>query len=977
MRIEKVVIENLNSLAGRFEIDLNDRAYAGGLFAIVGPSGAGKTTVMDAICLALYGRTPRIGTVSDTQDELMNKYEDACVAEVVFASRGKRYKSRFEHGRTVRGSKPFRAVKREVCEQTADGSWRVVAASIREAETKIEELTGLSFERFTRSIMLAQFRFAEFLQANSNDRAAILEQMTDMDIYRRISMAAYERAKQAKTTLQETQKRIAEISADVLSEERVKALEDERQQLDAAIPQHEALKKTLAACLDGIGRLHVKEAELARYQSDTQALTDTLARKQRDLAAAEKQETAQKEAQAALAETLKAVRTLDQQMVAQRDIAEKLMKELEADTERVNKYKHEILTLFKKYMPGADNETFGALYRDPNVGPRLLKSAQDDLKTAQREEQALRTQMAQTLQNKDEAYWQQLTDVLGIAVPVADALAEITEWRAGMTRAQAEAGTLQQREKELEAAAKKAEDRLLYARLEQRFGQERRNLTPGRPCPLCGATEHPDADKPFDDAWLNRCENENDAAQRVLKEARRKAAQASAEADALLKQLAEKESFVQEQSAALAGRDIDLSDPQALRQAQADAQNVMRAHAALTKQRSAVQDRLTGLTARLGDVDKDVQLIDANRRMIKDIETQKHARGIDRQKAQDKAEELRGEREKLFGAKDAGVEETAAEVLTQRMSAVREKRRTEAEQAERAVLQNKRDMARTREEMDNETRCLDDAYALLKAGATEVVPVSDAPDPMARFEVWAEMAGRLEEKPDENALRFAGNALSALVSEETAQKGALAQILRNNEQSRGKLRNLRTEETAQKKAQEKWDALNALIGSADGSKFSRIAQSITFESLLRFANINLKRMSDRYVLVRDNANLAKPLELAVIDTYQAGERRPVANLSGGESFIVSLALALGLSEMSSGRARIDSLFIDEGFASLDEDYMEAALQTLSTMGSREGKLVGVISHVESLKERIDVQIEVKKLSGGRSTLLGPGVKAGG
>ena len=204
----------------------------------------------------------------------------------------------------------------------------------------------------------------------------------------------------------------------------------------------------------------------------------------------------------------------------------------------------------------------------------------------------------------------------------------------------------------------------------------------------------------------------------------------------------------------------------------------------------------------------------------------------------------------------------------------------------------------------------------------------------------------------------------------------MQQVLKSNEQSRGKLKNLKQEESAQKKAQEKWDALNALIGSADGAKFSRIAQSITFESLLRFANMNLNRMSDRYVLVRDDANPAKPLELAVIDTYQAGEQRPVANLSGGESFIVSLALALGLSEMSSGRARIDSLFIDEGFASLDENYMEAALQTLSTLGSREGKLVGVISHVESLKERIDVQIEVKKLSGGRSTLEGPGVKAG-
>ena len=194
-----------------------------------------------------------------------------------------------------------------------------------------------------------------------------------MDIYRRISMAAYDRAKQARLTLQETRARIAEVSADVLSEERLKALEEERRQLDAAIPQHEALNRTLTACLDGIGRLRAKEAELARYRNGTQALTDALTQKQSELAESERQEASQKQAQAALMETLKAVRALDQQTAAQRDNSEKLSKEIEADTERINKYKREILVLFRKYMPGADNDTFGALYHDPNVGPRLLR----------------------------------------------------------------------------------------------------------------------------------------------------------------------------------------------------------------------------------------------------------------------------------------------------------------------------------------------------------------------------------------------------------------------------------------------------------------------------------------------------------------------------------------------------------------------------------------------------------------------------
>lgn len=976
MRIERVVIENLNSLAGRFEIDLNDRAYSGGLFAIVGPSGAGKTTVMDAMCLALYGRTPRIGTISDTQDELMNKNEAGCAAEVVFTSRGKRYMSRFEHGRTVRGSKPFRAVKREVFEHDA-GQWKQIADSIRGTETVIEELTGLNFERFTRSIMLAQFRFAEFLQTGSNDRAAILEQMTDMGLYRRISMAAYDRAKQARLVLQQTRTRIEEVAAEVLSEAEAAAREDELKRLDVAILVHAALKDKLAACIDGIGRLQAKEAELKRYRSGTQALADLCADRQRELAEAERQEAAQKKMQAALAETLKTVRALDQQAAAQQADIGRLTKEIGEDAKRIEAYKREILALFKKYMPDQDNETYGALYRDPNVGRRLLKSAQDELDAAKSAEAALRAQMAAALKQQDEAYWQRQTDMLVIALPIAEALAEIAERQVKLKQLQAQAQALQGRENELELPAKEAEDKLLFARLEQRFGQERLNLKSGHPCPLCGSVEHPEADKPFDDARLKQCEAENEAAQRELKQVRQQAAQAAAAAGEQAKLIEEKEAFVQHQTEKLAGHAPDMGDAAMLRQLLADAQGVLRAHAALMSQRGEAQERVNALTQKLGDVDKDVQQIDNNRRAIKDIEVQTDARSDELSKAQAKAAALAEERTRLFGVKAADAEEAAAEALTQRLTAVKEQRRKDAEQAERAVLQNTRDIVRTQGELEQETRQTDEIYAAALADAADVAAISDAQDTAARFEVWAEMASRLGEKPEEDALRFAANALAALVTEQTAQKGVVAQILKVNAQSRHKLKSLKSDESAQKKALEKWDALNALIGSADGSKFSRIAQSITFESLLRFANANLKRMSDRYVLVRDDSNAGKPLELAVVDTYQAGERRPTANLSGGESFIVSLALALGLSEMSSGRARIDSLFIDEGFASLDENFMEAALQTLSTLGSREGKLVGVISHVEALKERIDVQIEVRKLSGGRSTLAGPGVKTGG
>jgi exonuclease SbcC len=129
-------------------------------------------------------------------------------------------------------------------------------------------------------------------------------------------------------------------------------------------------------------------------------------------------------------------------------------------------------------------------------------------------------------------------------------------------------------------------------------------------------------------------------------------------------------------------------------------------------------------------------------------------------------------------------------------------------------------------------------------------------------------------------------------------------------------------------------------------------------------------MTDRYLLLRskEKNNL---LELNVLDNYQAGEIRTTKNLSGGETFIVSLALALGLSRMASKKISVDSLFLDEGFSTLDDDALETALETLSGL-HQTGKLIGIISHVSSLKHRINTQINIKQVSPGKSIITGPG-----
>lgn len=198
--------------------------------------------------------------------------------------------------------------------------------------------------------------------------------------------------------------------------------------------------------------------------------------------------------------------------------------------------------------------------------------------------------------------------------------------------------------------------------------------------------------------------------------------------------------------------------------------------------------------------------------------------------------------------------------------------------------------------------------------------------------------------------------------------GAIRQQLKDNDtlqqQQQARLQAIE----AQQRECTRWTLLHELIGSADGKKYRNFAQGLTFEMMVGHANRQLQKMTDRYLLIRDDT---QPLELNVIDNYQAGEIRTTKNLSGGESFIVSLALALGLSHMASKNVRVDSLFLDEGFGTLDDDALDTALETLAGL-QQDGKLIGVISHVPALKERIGTRIQVIPQAGGRSWIAGPG-----
>ena len=187
--------------------------------------------------------------------------------------------------------------------------------------------------------------------------------------------------------------------------------------------------------------------------------------------------------------------------------------------------------------------------------------------------------------------------------------------------------------------------------------------------------------------------------------------------------------------------------------------------------------------------------------------------------------------------------------------------------------------------------------------------------------------------------------------------------LRTNEENRQKVQSLEKELLQAREVSEHWASLNEIAGSSDGGKFRRIAQGYTLDVLLSYANVQLSELSKRYRLERVPDTLA----LQVIDRDMCDEVRTVHSLSGGESFLVSLALALGLSSLSSNRMRVESLFIDEGFGSLDAETLRVAMDALDSLRTR-GRKIGVISHVQEMTERIPVQIKVNRGDNGRSYL---------
>jgi exonuclease SbcC len=194
------------------------------------------------------------------------------------------------------------------------------------------------------------------------------------------------------------------------------------------------------------------------------------------------------------------------------------------------------------------------------------------------------------------------------------------------------------------------------------------------------------------------------------------------------------------------------------------------------------------------------------------------------------------------------------------------------------------------------------------------------------------------------------------------EMGAISEQLKQDKEKRKQAKQLNQQLEAQQSEYLRWAKINDIIGNADGKKFRTFAQGLTLQRLTVLANLHLERLNGRYLIEKRSD---EDLQLDIIDTYQADNKRSMNTLSGGESFLVSLALALGLSDLAGRNTQIQSLFIDEGFGTLDENTLDMAITTLENLQAS-GKTIGIISHVNALKERIGTQVLVKKRGDGFS-----------
>ncbi|RAJ97877.1 exonuclease SbcC [Larkinella arboricola] len=1021
MKIRQIRFRNINSFYGEHPpIQFNEGLLSTtGLFVISGPTGAGKSTLLDVITLALFNRVPRIsGAISNSsiieEGILVNQQAalepgTAAYAEIEYEVGGKAYRSRWSIKKNRNGN--WNNYEMEIAflpEGQTEGQLLPIKG-LSEFPKKNEELIGLTYDQFIRSIVLAQGAFDQFLKARAAERSKMLERITGTEIYRQLSQRAHQVNREYELKIADKQKEGRLIQT--LTEEEVEQLKQEQKAVERRLKEvsneielyaaEDALLRRMAEAESQLAVLNQREQLLETKQN---AFADEAKRLHRhelvaDLATdlvdlthieknREREAVNQRAAQAQLA-------TLNQQLaelVGKAQIlthqptltAQTLVEEVDHFRSRVLEVTQQInterdkvrqpLELIKETVKDAKHGWLRALdTRNIDETYQQVKEKKQEigvhLVQLERDYPALTLETVRSEINRLIEQNNHLTGLYTILKQQQDRLLDgmnlndrITSQLELIRNQEPLRQQMADELGELEGKKKQLDEQKVRLSQEANLEELRKALQDGKPCPLCGSVEHPYAQHYINQMgtlelqlqWVTRDweakKKEYDELNKKLIQAESDCASYTQQRDELRKLYSQKRTEISQNLTALA-LDASLTPEQILDQQELN--RIQREELSTLQSLWEQEDTLKRLETDLQTVLEST----AKGQQLK-REKEKLYAGDD---IREVCERLTGQ----FGRLNTQIA-TQTDLLTNAVTAFTafDQQYTASANTLQPALEerglNDVDSARAWLLDPATLRRLQDQKKELENEANEIR--------RKRQEESSKRQEAVQNRKTEDSAEEIAEKLKALKTEERQKierVGYFKNQIDSDRDSRKIQKKLASELTRLEADARPWRELDRLIGSAKGDDYSKFAQGLTLAQLIGLANRRLKDLSDRYLLLkpRDGQD-----ELYVVDLYQGSTERTVSSLSGGETFTLSLALALGLSDLASQNVQIESLFIDEGFGTLDPDALDTAIAMLEKLQHDSKKTIGIISHRHEIKERISVQIQVEKGMEGNSKI---------
>ena len=915
MRPLKLTISGFGPYAGTQELDFS-RLGTGGLYLITGDTGAGKTTIFDAITYALFGEAS-----GDSRDASMlrSKYaapDTPTYVELTFDYGGKSYQ--------VKRSPEYTRVKTRSTGNTKQAATAEliypngnVVTKLKEVNTAIRDIIGLTRAQFSQIAMISQGDFRKLLQAGTEERQKIFRDIFRTKFYDLLQSKLKENVLAVGREKDEISRSIGQYMRSVTCKENSVYSPDADKARAGQLPMAEFQKVLEAILEEDTGAEKKLDSDLDAVEKELDAVKEQLT----------KAEAYQKEKTELFGkqEQERALSTQLQEAKGAKDTAK--------DTEPQQRELTNRLAQWELLLPK---------YDDLNTLEAKLTTAKKDLADAMRKRetaQALQAQLNVEIQSLKEEHSQlssaeaqkeRLSNQLGNA---SDRKEKFTKLLSEIKSFNAEQEKLNELQQAFQAALATS-SRLLQiyndknaAFLREQAGMMASNLEEGNPCPVCGSIHHPVLAALSQDA----------PSEADVKHAKKKYEDADKETQLASQKASKQNGTVETAREALLKTVSDLLPGTSLEEASAAAK----------KEAAEIQSEINGLNKELAEIKEKIQRKQALEKQIpsKEEEYQKAVNAYT--DADTKIKLCNGSIEAL---------QTQADEL-----------RSELPSPDKAAAKAQQEA--DREQLDKLKQAQAEANEKYSAYDKELTGVRSA---------IAQLGQQLADQPewDTEALNEQKEALTLRKTELRNAHGNVSYRITANTGARDHIA-VQASTLADLEQQYAWmkalsDTANGDVSGKQKIKLETYIQRAYFDQILMRANIRLQKMSGgQYDLKRrdtvDGYKSQSGLELDIVDHINASERS-VNTLSGGESFLASLALALGLSDevqMSTG-IRLDTLFVDEGFGSLDPEALNKAYNTLASL-TEGNRLVGIISHVAELKERIDRQIVVSKKPSGGST----------